>query len=124
MNNHAETKLVKAVVQNYIDGTYEADTVKLEGVFHKQAIVSGYLGPNALLVKPDVFIQAIAGSPSMKSKNHPYTAEIESIRIEGNIASVTLSESGFNGDTNLVDHFHLIKEDGEWKIISKLFTTI
>jgi len=124
MNNHVETKLVKAVIQDYIDGTYEADADKLKSVFHKQAVMNGYLGPDGIFVKPDAFIQDITSAPSMKSNGDPYIAEIEFIRIEGDIANVILSESGFRGSANFVDHFHLIKEEGAWKIISKLFTTL
>lgn len=124
MNNHIETTAVKAVIQNYIDGTYNADIPKLNGVFHENAVMNGYLGPDAILATPDGFIQDMASSPSMASKNDPYQAEIEYIRIEGNIANVIVSETGFKGEGVLVDHFHLIKVDGNWKIISKLFTTL
>jgi hypothetical protein len=124
MNDHAETKQIKGVIQDYIDGTFEADVNKLRGVFHKQAVMNGYLGDDLVLAGPDVFIQNIASAPSMKSNNSPYMAEIESIRIEGRIASVILSESGFYGNATFVDHFHLIKDEGTWKIISKLFTTL
>jgi len=124
MNNHIETEAVKKVIQNYIDGTYDADTEKLKGVFHGKAVMNGYLGPDLLMGDPSPFIADIASAPSMKSVNDPYRAEIESICIEGDVAAVTLSESGFRGEASLVDFFHLIKEDGEWYIVSKLFTTV
>jgi len=124
MNNHAETIEVKKVIQNYIDGTYEADIEKLKGVFHEKAVMNGYLGPALIMSDPSPFIEDISSSPSMKSNNDPYQAEIESILIEGDVASVVLSETGFRGDASLVDLFHLIKEDGSWRIISKTFTTV
>ena len=124
MNNHIETKEVKKVIQNYVDGTYEADIEKLKGVFHGKAVMNGYLGPDLLIADPTPFIEDIASSPSMKSNGDPYQAEIESINIEGNVASVIVSETGFRGEASLVDLFHLIKVDGKWYIISKLFTTV
>lgn len=124
MNNHVETKAVKAVIENYMNGTYQADIEKLKGVFHEKAVMNGYLGPDCLLADPSGFIADIAGSPSMASNNDPYQAEIESIRIEGNVASVIVSETGFRGEGTLVDFFHLIKVEGQWYIISKLFTTL
>ena len=39
-------------------------------------------------------------------------------------ASVIVSETGFRGEGTLVDFFHLIKVEGQWYIISKLFTTL
>ena len=124
MNNHAETKAVKSVIQRYMDGTYQADIEKLKSVFHPRAVMNGVLGPNCLLADPSCFIEDMASAPSMASKNDPYQAEIESIRIEGDVASVIVSETGFRGDGTLVDFFHLIKVDGTWYIISKLVTTL
>ena len=124
MNNHAETLEVKKVIQDYIDGTYEADIEKLRSVFHDKAVMNGYLGPALVMADPSPFIEDISSSPSMESAGDPYQAEIESILIEGDVASVVLSESGFRGEASLVDLFHLIKNDGRWQIISKTFTTV
>jgi len=124
MNNHLETQAVKKIIQDYIDGTYNADTDKLKGVFHEKAVMNGYLGPALIMADPSPFIEDIASAPSMKSNNDPYQAEIESIYIEGNVASVVVSETGFRGEASLVDFFHLIKTDEGWQIISKLFTSV
>ena len=124
MSVQIETEAVKQVVQRYIDGTYCADTAMLKGVFHEKAVMNGFLGPTLLLADPTPFIEDIGSAPSMKSNNDPYKAEVKSIHVEGNVASVALSETGFRGEAAMVDFFHLIKIDGEWKIISKLFTTV
>jgi protease I len=124
MNNHSETTAIKKVINDYREGTYRADTKTLRSVFHEKAVMNGYLGPDPLIADPSDFIVDIGSSPSMESKGDPYQAEIESIRIEGNVASVILSETGFRGQGVLVDFFHLIKTNGKWQIISKLFTTV
>jgi hypothetical protein len=124
MNNHNETAAIKKVIDDYKDGTYNADIESLKGVFHEKAVMNGYLGPDLVLGDPSAFIADIGSAPSMASGGDPYQAEIESIHIEGNAASVILSETGFRGKGVLVDFFHLIKADGKWQIISKLFTTM
>jgi len=96
----------------------------LKSVFHEKAIMNGYLGPNLILADPTPFLDDMASAPSMKSNNDPYKAEIRTVQIEGNVASVALYETGFRGEASLVDFFHLIKTDGNWLIISKLFTTL
>lgn len=58
MNNHAETKAVKAVIENYMNGTYQADIEKLKGVFHEKAVMNGYLGIRLL----DSYIPGIPGT--------------------------------------------------------------
>ena len=124
MNTHKESKAVRAVMENYMKGTYEADEALLKSVFHEKAIMNGFLGSQTVLADPSAFIADMMSAPSMKSQGDAYQAEIEQIRIDGDIAFVTVSETGFRGSGKLVDHFHLIKLDGEWKVISKLFTTV
>jgi len=121
---NAELEAVREVLQNYIDGTYFADIAKLKSVFHEKAVMNGYLGPNLLLTNPMPFIEEISSVPSMKSNNDPYHAEIKNVCIEGNVASAVIHETGFRGQVSFVNFFHLIKTDGVWHIISKLFTTI
>ena len=48
--------------------------------------------------------------------------EIGPVEIRGNAAAVTIQEHGF-GAHNFTDFMHLLKRDGEWKIISKTFST-
>ena len=43
--------------------------------------------------------------------------------ITGNVATATLTETGFAGQMDFVDYFHLINDGDSWKIISKNFTT-
>jgi len=125
MSNHAEKEeAVRKVIQRYIDGTFNADIPMLKSVFHENAVMNGYLGPNLIIADPTPFLDDMASAPSMKTNNDPYKAEIRNVQIEGDVASVALYETGFRGEASLVDFFHLICSGGEWKIISKLFTTI
>ena len=124
MNDHNETLKIKELMKTYLTGTFDGNVEKLESVFHEKAVMNGYLGDDLVMGTPAVFIEDIALSPSMRSENCEYHGEIESILIEKDIAQVVLSETGFRGNTSLVNCFHLIKTNGKWKIISKLFTTI
>jgi hypothetical protein len=123
MSNTTEEQKVLQVIQDYREGTYRADADLLGSVFHEKAVMNGYLGPDLLLADPSGFIADIVGSPSMESANDPYELTVESVFVEGSIASVIVSETGFRGEGKLVDCFHLIKAEGVWTIISKLFTT-
>lgn len=124
MNDHTETKRIKELIQAYVEGTYDGNVEKLESVFHEKAVMNGFLGDQLILGTPAIFIEDIAVSPTMRSEKCDYHAEIESIRIENEIAQVIVSETGFRGNTTLVNYFHVIKTNGKWKIISKLFTTL
>ena len=124
MEVKSEKNAIKEVIQRYIDGTFRGDKAMLESVFHKKAVMNGYLGQELVLDDPSPFIVDVTSTPTMECENDPYHAEITSIIITGNVAAVVLSESGFRSTTSLVDFFHLIKTDDKWEIISKLFTTL
>lgn len=82
MNNHKESKAVRAVMENYMKGTYEADEALLKSVFHEKAIMNGFLGSQTVLADPSAFIADMMSAPSMKSQGDAYQAEIEQIRID------------------------------------------
>lgn len=113
---------VKAVIADYIDGTYTADEGKLRSVFHENAIMSGYLEGQEMVTTPEAFIEDVISQKSMKDTNAPYTSELLEVSITGRIATAVIKETGFFGNMCFEDHFHLIYEK-EWKIVSKLFTT-
>jgi hypothetical protein len=121
----AETdeKRVRKVIQNYIDGTYQADVQALRTCFHPKAVMNGFLGKQLLLGDPEPFFQDIGGKPAMAATGAPYKGEITLVHIAGRTAAVTLRETGFGGGLAFTDFFHLIEENGQWKIISKTFTT-
>lgn len=122
MNNAVEK--VREVLDRYIKGTYTADIPMLESVFHKEARMTGYLGDQLLIGTPAPFIEDMGSQASMKEQGHPYQAEVRDVEVNGGVARATVYETGFRGSAELVDHFHLLCENGEWKIISKTFTTI
>ena len=118
-----EKDAVCEVVQKYIDGTYQGDVSALRECFHSKAVMNGYLNDQLLLGDPEPFFQEIGNNPSMAEGGAPYKGEIASVDVAGNVASVTVKETGFAGSMSFTDFFHLIKIDDEWKIFSKTFTT-
>jgi hypothetical protein len=122
MPNQDETD-VRKVVQQYIEGTYQGDVQTLRDCFHPNAVMNGYLGDELLIGGPEPFFENMEQAPSMAEGGAPYQGKITSVDVVGNVASVTLKETGFGGDMAFTDYFHLLKEREKWKIISKTFTT-
>ena len=118
-----EEAAVRRVVQQYIDGTYQGDVKALRDCFHPKAVMNGYLGDQLLVGGPEPFFENMAKAPSMAEGGAPYKGMIASLDVVGNVASVTVKETGFAGTMAFTDYFHLLKDGGEWKIISKTFTT-
>ena len=120
---NSEKEAVRKVVQQYIDGTYHGDVKVLRDCFHPKAVMNGYLQDQLLLGGPEPFFENIEKNPSMAESGAPYKGEITFVDVVGNVASVTIKETGFGGGMAFTDYFHMIKERGAWKIISKTFTT-
>jgi len=122
-STNPEREAVRKTIQQYIDGSYSGDVEKLRSTFHPKALMSGYLQGQLLIGDPEPFFADMEKNPSMSETGVPYKAEIESINVAGQVASVTLLETGFFRGMNFTNYFHLLKDEGEWKIISKTFTS-
>ena len=119
----SDIEAVTAVVQLYIDGTYEGSGDKLRDSFHENAVMNGYLNGELILGDPTPFIEQVESMPSMKEGGVEYEANISDVSVTGNVATATLKETGFAGSLTFTDYFHLIDDGNGWKIISKNFTT-
>eukprot|EP00931_Biecheleriopsis_adriatica_P093929 TRINITY_DN67647_c0_g1_i1.p1 TRINITY_DN67647_c0_g1~~TRINITY_DN67647_c0_g1_i1.p1 ORF type:complete len:165 (-),score=36.89 TRINITY_DN67647_c0_g1_i1:140-634(-) len=117
---------VRRVMHKYTEATCNADVATLRGLFHKSAIMNGYIGKAQLVGSPEPFFEEIAGfaakAGSFKDRGLAYAAETVSISVYGNVATAVVQEKGYNDKLAFTDAFHLMKFDGEWKILSKLFT--
>jgi len=123
VETESEVEAVRQVAQRYIDGSYSGDVDMLRKVFHPKALMAGYLQGQLVIGTPEPFFAEIEKHPSMAESGASYKAEIKSVDVVGQIASVVLVETGFFGVLSFTDYFHLLKEHGEWKIISKTFTS-
>lgn len=110
---------IKEVIEIYAKGSREGDVDLLKTVFAKNAIMSGNLKTVQLVASsPEIFFNDINGKKSVD-----YTHRISGISKSDNVAIASLEEKGLGGKS-FVNHFHLIKIDGQWKIVSKLFEEI
>ena len=122
----SDREAVIKVLEDYRDGTFKKDVALLKRVFHPEARMTGFLGPNMLIGTPQPFFDDIANNPSMEESGAPFVAEIKDVVVTGGrVAHAIVHETGFFGSAELQDHMHLIKDkDGQWKIISKCFTSL
>lgn len=119
MNAAAATgdrEAIAATIQKYIDGGISGHGDDMKPAFHEGATIYGYIGP-------DLFGGPIQGLFDWNDGNGPaadLTSNIASIDIQGSIATVRLELDNWTGH-KFTDMFTLLKTDGEWKIISKVF---
>jgi hypothetical protein len=112
-----ETQSPKAVVEAYVEGTRARDIDLLKSIFHVDAVMTGWLGPDLLLGGPEPFFGAL----DTNEVGDNYAAEIVSLSVTDKIATAELSETNLLG-LSFTNLFHIAQMgDGSWQIVSKLF---
>jgi len=106
------------IVKDYFDGLYEADTTKLRKIFHSDTVLKA---PNSRR-KREEWLSAIESRPVPKHEGEEYRFKLLSIEIIGDQAMVKLECPLF--DNFYVDFLGLLKEEGQWLIVNKMYTTI
>ena len=114
--NNDEHKRIESTVQHYIDGARSGKGNDMKPAFHKDATIFGYIGS-------DLFAGPIQKLFDWNDENGPATDivfRIAQIDIEGSIATVRLESDNWTGH-KFTDFFTLLKVDGSWKIMNKVF---
>lgn len=111
----SDYKLVEQTVSYYLDGGTNNDFETLKKAFHKNATMKfvrngEYIEVNAL----EFFKKGMKPGPKSNRKTN-----ISYINVTGNVASAKLE---IEYETfSFIDYMNLIKVDGEWKVVSKIF---
>ncbi len=114
--NVSEYDAIAKVVQHYIDGAKSGRGDDMKPAFHKDATIFGYVGA-------DLFAGPIQQLFAWTDENDPATglqARITSIDLIDTVATVRLELDDWTGH-RFTDLFTLLKVDGEWKIMNKVF---
>lgn len=110
-------RAARAVIENYVKGSRDGDAALLRSIFHPDATMIGYFQGTLMRGSPEPFFQMVERDGAQAAS---YGAEIVELQVDGHSASATLVERGFAG-LDFVDRFHLIEENGNWQIVSKIF---
>lgn len=104
------------VMQAYIEGARSGKGAAMKPAFHNDATIFGYVGP-------DLFGGPIQGLYDWNDQNGPATgieSRLTSIDVVGTVASVRLDTDNWTGH-RFTDFFNLVKIDGQWTVVSKVF---
>ncbi len=114
--NVTESDAIGKVLQHYIDGAKSGRGDDMKPAFHKDATIFGYAGD-------DLFAGPIQQLFAWNDENGPATglqARIANIDVVDTVATVRLELENWSG-SRYTDLFTLLKVDGEWKIMNKVF---
>lgn len=107
---------ITSTLQRYIDGGKTGQTELMKTAFHSGATMYGHIGPE-LLGGP---IQNLFDWNDSNGAAPDLQSHITSIDIMETIAAARVELDNWTGH-KFTDMFTLLKVEGEWKIISKVF---
>lgn len=116
MTPDRERDSAAAVIEEYVAATSEGSGSRLRMLFHPDALMSGYYQGEFSSGPPDPFYEEVKQVPADGS----YAGRIVHAEQVGNMASVTLKETGYLG-TDLTNWFHLARVGDRWQIMSKAY---
>jgi len=114
--NVNEYDAIARAIQHYINGAKSGKGEDMKPAFHEDATIFGYVGG-------DLFAGPIQQLYVWNDQNGPATglqARIASIDLIDTVATVRLELENWTGH-RFTDLFTLLKVDGEWKIMNKVF---
>ncbi len=114
--NNDDYKCIESTIQHYINGAKSGKGNDMKPAFHQDATIFGYIGT-------DLFAGPIQKLFDWNDENRPandIVCKIVHIDIEGSIASARLESDNWAGH-KFTDFFTLLKVNGEWKIMNKVF---
>ena len=114
--NGSHHDAIATTVRHYIDGGKSGKGDDMRPAFHEDATIFGYAGA-------DLFAGPIQQLFAWVDGNDPapnLQARIASLDVVETVAIVRLELDNWNG-SRYTDLFTMLKVDGEWKIMNKVF---
>ena len=114
----SEHELITSVVQHYIDGGRSGRGDEMKQAFHEDATIFGYIDGELFAGPIQKLLDWVDGSDPATGLQ----GKIVGIDVAGTIATVRLELDNWLGH-RFTDQFTLLKVDGSWKIMNKVFHT-
>lgn len=110
-------KQIVEVIGKYVEGLVTGKKEVMKPAFHADATMYGY-NSNGFLGGPIQnlwdFVDKAGAAPDLK-------ARIDILDVEGTIATARISLENDAYGESYTDYHQLLKVDGEWKVIGKVF---
>ncbi|MBX2863253.1 MAG: nuclear transport factor 2 family protein [Leptolyngbyaceae cyanobacterium MAG.088] len=108
------------VLKAYYNGLYRCDTALLAQVFHASAQYFTASSGELLHLDMNTYFPIVEKRISPESSGEAYGFSIDSIEFVGDVTAIVRMRSSLFSK-NYIDLLALIKIDGKWQIISKVF---
>ncbi len=115
-----ELESIRKVIDLYIEGVRNGSVESLRQAFHPQSSMFGWKGKDLFITPIQGLFDYIASSPSPAESGEQTKFIITSIQVADNAATVAMAMDAYHAH-DFADYFQLLKVDGRWWIVSKLF---
>ena len=113
----SEYEAVERAAQKLVDSVGSGDSTPAKELFYDEAVMLGYL-VGKLEQGP---IQNLYDNIDTVGADPGYRARIDVLCIEETVAIVRVLEDNWGGRIDFSDFLLLIKMDGEWKAVAKVY---
>lgn len=110
---------ILAVLGDYFNGLYTGDTALLRSVFHPEAALFAETARRPYFKRLDDYLAGVEKRQSPEELGEPYRMKVLSVDVTCGIAmaKVHVPAHGFN----YYNYLSLVRNDGVWVIVNKLF---
>jgi Putative lumazine-binding len=117
-----EDEAIATALRLYIEGAASGDAAKLAEAFHEHARTYGSMNGT----RYDISVAEMIAMEERRPRNSDgrYTAHIMSIEQAGDVATATIEEDGCWGTASFTSFLSLVKFDGRWLIVGKVFAHV
>ncbi|ANW22911.1 hypothetical protein BA953_01115 [Vibrio coralliilyticus] len=116
--NKEEHHQIEAIIEKYFDGLHRGDVALLESIFHPDV----YLKSPNLRRSMTQWLTDVAERKSPHELGLEFKFKIDSIDIVKDQAMVKVHCPLFS--FNYIDFLGLLKEENQWRIVSKMYTDL
>lgn len=113
-----DTEAIRGVVTDYLEGMIYGDADQLARAFHPKSIAVGRYRGKLEWEGCRQFIPAWTAMETLP-RGTPYTSQILSTDITGDLAVVKMTDTCFGDD--FTDFLMLVRDQGRWQIMAKSF---
>lgn len=114
---------ISGVLVDYFDALYFCDAEKLQRVFHPKAIYATADESPLLHRTMEEYVPVVAARQSPASRGEPRRDHIDAIDLAGENTAVARVRCSI-GTRDFVDILTLVRTEGAWRIIAKVFQII
>jgi Putative lumazine-binding len=114
---------IAAILGDDFDALYYCDVDKLQQVFHPRAIYATADETPLLYRTMGEYVPVVAARQSLASRGEPRRDHIDAIDLAGENTAVARVRCSI-GARDFVDFLTLVRVDGRWQIIAKVFQII